>query len=273
MTHKKKLIPFGMLPGHWGLKGETRELARADYLLDGLALAEEKIRIREKHNTSYSATDREVDLAKVRHQYGQLSDKERDLRIIQVTTKGTTARIQELGVRLQYEEITQLQHDIEVAKLTVDRKLMPRRLLDIRFKHGDIEEQEYQEACARLDLKGDELEMRLLEIQHEFGELDDRGFAKAVATLRKEPYVDVLDLSLSDGGGGFFELDWNDQFILELQDNGYTGRTDEEIVNKWFNGLCRQILIAEMNDQDFGMEETESDVIYRRDLEQNDRED
>jgi hypothetical protein len=269
MTHKKrKLIPFALLPGHWGLEGETRELARADYELTGLDRAEEKIRIRAEYNSSYTVTDREIDLANVRHEFGKLSEKERDLRIVQVSHKGVNAKVAELGVRLKYEEMLPLEHDIAVAELTVAKQDLPRHLLDIRRKHGDIAEKEYHEECARLELKDDEMELRLLEIQHRYGDLSDREFAKAVATLKKEPYVDVLDLSLTSEGGGFFELDWNDQFILKLQDSGYTGRTDEEIVNKWFNGICRQILLAEMNDQDYGMEPA-SDIIYRRDLDLN----
>ena len=31
-------LPFGMLPGHWGLKGKTREIARAEYELTGYEL-------------------------------------------------------------------------------------------------------------------------------------------------------------------------------------------------------------------------------------------
>lgn len=31
-------LPFGMLPGHWGLKGKTREIAKAEYELSGAEL-------------------------------------------------------------------------------------------------------------------------------------------------------------------------------------------------------------------------------------------
>ena len=31
-------LPFGTLPGHWGLKGKTREIAKAEYELEGYAL-------------------------------------------------------------------------------------------------------------------------------------------------------------------------------------------------------------------------------------------
>lgn len=34
----KRLIPFGWLPGHWGLVGKTRERAQAEYDLEGKEL-------------------------------------------------------------------------------------------------------------------------------------------------------------------------------------------------------------------------------------------
>ncbi len=40
---------------------------------------------------------------------------------------------------------------------------------------------------------------------------------------------------------GFFELDWNDEFVNNLKQHGYLGKTDEEIVDRWFQTLCRTI--------------------------------
>ena len=49
-----------------------------------------------------------------------------------------------------------------------------------------------------------------------------------------------------------------------LQTNGYTGKSDDDIVNSWFNDLCRTILQQEMADMDFGMQDmapNSNDVI------------
>ena len=50
-----------------------------------------------------------------------------------------------------------------------------------------------------------------------------------------------------------------------LHENGYTGKSDEDVVNKWFNDVCRTVLVQEIADQDYGLqEETErTDVIKR----------
>jgi hypothetical protein len=40
---------------------------------------------------------------------------------------------------------------------------------------------------------------------------------------------------------GFFELDWNEYFVLQLKEAGYKGTTEEEMVDQWFQDLCRNI--------------------------------
>ena len=65
---------------------------------------------------------------------------------------------------------------------------------------------------------------------------------KARATARGEPYVTVLDTHVNKDNirNGFFELDWNDLFIVQLKQAGYgfDGDPDEEIVDRWFRDLA-----------------------------------
>lgn len=66
---------------------------------------------------------------------------------------------------------------------------------------------------------------------------------KDQATARGEPYVKVLTVNLdeSDPSDGYFELEWNQIFVKQLLDAGYTGATEEEIVDQWFTTLCRSV--------------------------------
>ena len=66
---------------------------------------------------------------------------------------------------------------------------------------------------------------------------------KTAATALGEPWVAVLDTHVNPENprNGFFELDWNEHFIVMLRDNGYTGGSDEEVVDTWFQDLCREI--------------------------------
>ena len=67
--------------------------------------------------------------------------------------------------------------------------------------------------------------------------------AKEIATANKEPWVAVLDTHVNKDNvrNGFFELDWNEYFVLQLRSNGYQGDSDEAIVDQWFQDLCRNI--------------------------------
>jgi len=75
---------------------------------------------------------------------------------------------------------------------------------------------------------------------------------KERATRRKEPWVGVLETHVNKDNvrNGFFELDWNDLFVLKLKQEGYgfDGDKDEEIVDRWFRELCANVVV----DGDFG---------------------
>ena len=73
--------------------------------------------------------------------------------------------------------------------------------------------------------------------------------AKERATRKEEPYVAVLNTHVNKDNvrNGFFELDWNDHFVLKLKQEGYgyDGDKDEEIVDRWFRELCANVVVDE----------------------------
>ena len=75
---------------------------------------------------------------------------------------------------------------------------------------------------------------------------------KAQATKEGKPWVAVLDTQVNPDNirNGFFELDWNNEFIEQLLDAGYKGETNEQIVDQWFQSLVRQMLGEEGLDKD-----------------------
>jgi hypothetical protein len=70
---------------------------------------------------------------------------------------------------------------------------------------------------------------------------------KETATAKKEPYVAVLNTHINTDNirNGFFELDWNEYFILKLTEAGYKGDSEEAIVDQWFKDLCRDVALEE----------------------------
>jgi hypothetical protein len=75
---------------------------------------------------------------------------------------------------------------------------------------------------------------------------------KERATRKKEPWVGVLNTHVNSDNirNGFFELDWNEHFVLKLKQEGYgeEGDKDEEIVDRWFRELCANVVV----DGDYG---------------------
>ena len=79
---------------------------------------------------------------------------------------------------------------------------------------------------------------------------------KERATSRKEPWVCVLDTKVNKDNvrNGFFELDWNEYFIVQLRQAGYgfEGDPEEEIVDRWFRDIVRNMLAEEGMDTNRG---------------------
>lgn len=72
------------------------------------------------------------------------------------------------------------------------------------------------------------------------------------ANRKKEPWVAVLNTHVNKENirNGFFELDWNEHFIVKLKQDGYgaDGDPEEEIVDRWFRELCANVVV----DGDYG---------------------
>lgn len=107
-------------------------------------------------------------------------------------------------------------------------------------------EQEREEALARAEeAKRQEEEAKR---QEELAKMTP----KERATAKEEPWVAVLDTKVNPENprNGFFELDWNEYFIVQLKQAGYgfDGDPDEEIVDRWFRDLARNVLAEEGQD-------------------------
>jgi hypothetical protein len=107
-------------------------------------------------------------------------------------------------------------------------------------------EQELKEANERLEAA--EQAQKVAQEQEELSKLTP----KDRATRKKEPWVGVLNTHVNKDNirNGFFELDWNEYFVLKLKQEGYgeDGDLDEEIVDRWFRELCANVVV----DGDYG---------------------
>lgn len=173
-------LPFGVLPGHWGLAGKTREIAKAEYELTGYELEEKLLHI---NQDIYST------------------------------------------------------------------KQFQTKVIDLLFKYGKIDKQ--GQLRRMVDLIDDEEQKALatLELDYKENKITQNEYEKAAATLKKEPWVIVLNVGFGGDKSleGSFELDWNEFFVDSLRASGYVGPTDDAIVNQWFMEVCRNIAMEEFD--------------------------
>jgi hypothetical protein len=145
----------------------------------------------------------------------------------------------------------------------------------LKGKTRAIAEAEYLYAGKELEEKlaeinadtAEDKEIAVLAVKLKHEEISRDAYDKAVAGIKKEPWVNVTKMGIDDKNvsAGYFELDWNEEFIAMLHENGYVGQSDEDVVNKWFNDVCRTVLIQEKADQDYGLEQTDrEDVEIKR---------
>lgn len=105
-------LPFGWLPGHWGLRGTTRAIAKAEYELTGYELDAELVKI--KHGDSPNL-GRELDRVALKH--NKMSQREYD--------------------------IAQAHRDYTGVKLEA-------ALLEIEYTNGDMTDHEFNKKLATL---------------------------------------------------------------------------------------------------------------------------
>ena len=77
----------------------------------------------------------------------------------------------------------------------------------------------------------------------------ERSEALARVAEAKKPWITVLDTKVNPDNvrNGFFELDWNEYFIVQLRQAGYgfDGDPEEEIVDRWFRDIVKNMLAEE----------------------------
>jgi len=52
-----------------------------------------------------------------------------------------------------------------------------------------------------------------------------------------------MDVDYENLNGGSFEFEWNDIFIAKLVKAGYKGKEDHDLVDQWFNNVCRNVVL------------------------------
>lgn len=88
---------------------------------------------------------------------------------------------------------------------------------------------------------------------------------KEIANKKGEPYVAILGMEVDPENlhQGSFELDWNEKFVANLIRAGYRGETDADIVDQWFQTVCRHVVMETYDQYDAMDHET---YVHTRNL-------
>lgn len=93
---------------------------------------------------------------------------------------------------------------------------------------------------------------------------------KELATEAGEPYITIVKMDIDPANlhQGAFELDWNDIFVARLVKAGYMMKpndTDAEIVDRWFQNICRHV-VMETWEQEQAIRESGSGYVRSKDI-------
>jgi hypothetical protein len=94
---------------------------------------------------------------------------------------------------------------------------------------------------------------------------------KELATEKGEPWVQVLSIDVDPNNlhQGAFELDWNEIFVARLIKAGYMmkpGDTDADIVDRWFQNVCRHVVMETWEQEQAIKKSYGSQYIHDRDI-------
>ena len=107
-------LPFGALPGHWGLAGKTREIAKAEYELTGALL--------------------DLKLLEINHY-----DYDKD-----------SYRKKTWDIELKYGQITEATYHRYLTELIKDPAQKALAILELDYREGKVKEIEYSKQLATL---------------------------------------------------------------------------------------------------------------------------
>jgi hypothetical protein len=213
---KSRLVPFKMLPAAWGLSGKPYREAEANYYYDG-------------------------------------EDLERQLAMIQFADDAKEQAVRLLHLDLKYNRISQ--YEFDKKHLDILGVTDPAAIAAIEIKHGKMTQYDYDLAVAIGSLSEDSLEYEraVVEVKFRHAKIDKNGYDKIVATLEEKPWIGIVDQGFEPEkgvNGVFFEFDWNSYWIDYLRLNGYAGHIEEEIVEQWFQDVCRATTTANLTNDD-----------------------
>jgi hypothetical protein len=135
--------------------------------------------------------------------------------------------------------------DLRLAEIELgtDSVEFQRKMIELDHEYGYIDEYERDKRLLE-HFDGDDEAKMIAEVEMEMkhGKINAKQGEKVIATAKGEPWIGVVNDNFDAylGTSGFeIEFDWNDLWIEKLRAHGYQGLSDEEVVEQWFQEVCR----------------------------------
>lgn len=242
-------LPFGFMPGSWGLKGPAREEAEAAYYLTGYELDRKLAEIRNRD------TGPQLDRALLRVDltHERISPLDYELALIALEDISDDAKSRKaLATRLRHGDLAKYEHDLQMVDLDFPEDNLDRAIALVDVEHDNLKIGDYERDYHVTELRYPDKDdvntlIALLDVDLKHGKITELAHAKECATLREEPWIGIVDQGFdADKGinGIYFEFDWNESWIVYLRMNGYIGASDEQVVDQWFSDVCRSQGVA-----------------------------
>lgn len=197
-------IPFGLWPGHWGLRGLSRDLARVDYEYSHGYTWKQK-----RAELLYTGDELAQKLDDIDLEYELIEPYFHAMKTLERKKSGEELEIDMLYLQLEYKKISQREFDQAMIDRIQDQKQKDIAALDLLLEHKEITEQEYE---------------------------------REIATIEDRPYfhwdVDYIDGELE------LSVDWNEQYIEFLRNVGYgndSSATDDDVINEYVRDFGRKL--------------------------------
>lgn len=230
---KKRLIPFWMTPRSWFLNGTARKVAEIDYY------EEDEVEAKIKKAEVLSLTVYEYEMTR-----NQILKDAKKINEYQF-------QMNKLDIDLKHDRTTKELHKISSLHLNKD--------------HHKITEEQFDEAVIEMMSDGLEKKLKALDFAFKYHHITEMEYEKEKHTLQKEPWFN-FDADLDKETGEIsLSFDYNEYFCKLLRDEGYTGITNDDVIDSYIRDWGRKV--ANDDYKEFGPEEGMMDLLPPEDTE------
>lgn len=131
-------------------------------------------------------------------------------------------------------------------------------IVDLDYRYGKIDEYTKCMKLIEVEFEKDEKEkeLRILELDKEYGKVDELEYEKKLNDINKNPWAKIhfnYD-EKTDPTNMQTEVVYNEYFIKKLQNMGYSGDSEDDIVEAWLT----QVFASNVSSTDFGLTDGDS---------------